>query len=443
MQMGEPAAGGAGGGSAQRKEWEGLVIEINFQTDITSARDRSAIAGPHWKEGEDPTDTWPLASTLGLGSGPFSKKAATYKVKAAGGPRTVEVKVRVTKCVNVSGTGTLRGIIGSLEIEGSCPLAAGEHTVSAQIKELPEKITYFHGLLNWRMEASDIGQVAMNGTLVELFFVLAQPDRAYTPGVWVEALRIVCLRGPVTGLGKDEDVRAVANITRYCHTHHGMRYDCYIGASHFGVRWSGGTFELWNYIHKTGLIVNCYDQAAAVQSLSGCLGIRSTWISLESYGFIRETDLVGWGMCNNPFFKGDTAVQRIGQNDAARTAFNHHTLIEHGAVGSSLGAAIGVGAVGGTLGGGIGGAVEGGGVGALSGPQAGGVVGPLVGATVALKAEGGGYMLDACAGPHMGTESRSQYVAAAIDTTTTLYGSLRRPGTVADMVACPGVKAIQ
>jgi hypothetical protein len=66
-----------------------------------------------------------------------------------------------------------------------------------------------------------------------------------------------------------------------------------------------------------------------------------------------------------------------------------------------------------------------------------------VGATVALKAEGGGYMLDACAGPHMGTESRSQYVAAAIDTTTTLYGSLRRPGTVADMVACPGVKAIQ
>jgi len=47
--------------------------------------------------------------------------------------------------------------------------------------------------------------------------------------------------------------------------------------------------------------------------------------------------------------------------DAARTAFNHHTLIEHGAVGSSLGAAIGVGAVGGTLDGGIGGAVEGGG----------------------------------------------------------------------------------
>src|SRR5262245_40123997 len=124
MQVGEPATGGAGGGTATRKEWTGEVIEITFRTNITSARDRAAISPPHWKEGVDPTDNWALASTLGLNSSPFSKTTATYLVKAAGGPQDVEVKVRVTKCVNVSGNGTLRGLIGSIEIEGSCPLAA-------------------------------------------------------------------------------------------------------------------------------------------------------------------------------------------------------------------------------------------------------------------------------------------------------------------------------
>jgi hypothetical protein len=442
MQVGEPAAAGTGGGSAQRKEWEALVIEITFKTDITSARDRAAIAPPHWKEGEDPTDSWPLATTLGLGSGPFSKKAATYMVKAAGGPKDVEVKVRVTKCVNVSGTGTLKGVIGSLEIEGSCPLAAGEHTVSATIKELPEAIAYFHGLLNWRMEASDFGQMAMNGTLIELFFVLGRPDAAYSPGVWVEALRVVCLRGPVTGIGKSEDLRAVGNITRYCHTHHGMQYDVYRGAPKFAAREIGGAYLLWNYLNKASTIVNCYDQAGAVQSLSGSLGIRPTWIYLEPFGYIRETDLVGWGQCNSPFFRGNRALQVVAQNDPGRSGFGNHAFIEHGTVAPNALEAIGLGAVAGAVGGGVIGAIAGGGVGALVGALAGALVGALIGAAVALSAERGGYILDACAGPHLGTESRSQYIAAGIDTTATLYTAPSRPGSAGDMVVCGGVSSI-
>ncbi len=450
MQVGEPAAAGTGGGAAARKEWEAVVIEITFKTDITSARDRAAIAAPHWKEGEDPTDSWPLATTLGLGSGPFSKKAATYLVKAGEGPKAVAVKVRVTKCINVSGTGTLKGVIGSLEIEGSCPLAAGEHTVSAQIKEMPENISYFHGLLNWRMEASDFGQMAMNGTLIELFFVLRTPDSGYRPGVWVEALRIVCLRGPVTGIGRSEDIRAVGNIARYCHTHHGMKYDVVEGGAVFATGQRQGKYKLWNYINKATNVVNCYDQAGAVQALSGCLGIRPTWIFLEPFGFIHETNLVGWGLCNNPFFGGNVALQIVGKNVATRTEFGNHAFIEYGSVEPSLGAAIGIGAVAGAVGGGVIGAIVGGGVGALVGVLVGAAVGALIGAAVALAAESGGYILDACAGPHLGTESRTQYVAGSIDITTTLYGTpigngynhIARPGTAADMEVCAGVGAL-
>ena len=437
MQVGEPAAAGTGGGAAARKEWEAVVIEITFKTDITSARDRAAIAPPHWKEGEDPTDSWPLATTLGLGSGPFSKKAATYLVKDGGGPRAVEVKIRVTKCINVSGTGTLKGVIGSLEIEGSCELAAGEHTVAATIKEMPENIAYFHGLLNWRMEASDFGQMALNGTLIELFFVLATPTPKYTPGVWVEALRLVCLRGPVTGIGKSEDVRAVGSITRYCHTDHGMRYDTFSGGPKFGVGGHGGHFQLWDYMHKARTTVNCYDQAGAVQSLSGCLGILPTWIYMDPYGFIQQTNLIGVGACNNPFFDNprNTRTPLTAQNDPRRSGFGNHAFIEHGSIGLSLGAAIGVSA---GAGAGVGVGV---GVGALIGALAGAAVGAVIGAIVALRAESGGYILDACAGPHMGTESRSQYWAAAIDSTTTLYGT-GHSGTVANMLPFAGVTSI-
>ncbi|MEP7124243.1 MAG: hypothetical protein ABJE95_25170 [Byssovorax sp.] len=446
MQVGEPAAAAAGGGTAARTEWEALVIEITFKTDITSALDRAAIAAPHWKEGEDPTDSFPMARQLHMGSGPFSKKAATYKVKAAGGPTEVEVKVRVTKCVNVSGTGALKGVLGSLEIHGSCPLAAGEHTISAHIQEMPKEIAYFHGMMNWRVEASPFGQRAMNGTLVELFFVLDTPYSRYTAGVWVEALRLVCLRGPVTGIGKSDDLRAVGNITRYCHTDHEMYYDVWHGASDFVPGGAGGDFQLWNYLHRATRKVNCYDQAGAVQSLAGCLGIRPTWIYLRPYGFIRETSLVGWpGQCNSPFFRAIVAVMVLGQNDAARTSFNNHAFIEHGSVAPGLGAAIGVGAALGGVGGGVIGAIAGGGVGALIGALAGAVVGAVIGAAVALGAESGGYIFDACAGPHIGTESRTQYLAAGIDKATTLYGTgyhVAAPGVPGNMVVYPGVAAI-
>jgi hypothetical protein len=370
MQVGEPAATAASSSNPPRKEWEAQVIEITFKTNITAARDKAAIAAPHWKEGEDPSDTWSLTSSLGLPDAPYSKKAAVYLVKAAGGPKDVEVKVRVTKCVNVSGTGKLKGAIGSLEIEGDCPLAAGEHTVAAQITEMPDAINHFRGQINWGVDADDIGCVSMNSSLVELFFVLAAPISAYTPGVWVEALRLVCLRGPVTGIEKKDEDRVVANVTRY---------------SHYGLSGSGGSFELSNYLAKASTTVNCYDQAGAVQTLSGAVGVTVVWIYLQPYGFINPTQLVGVGQCNNPFFSSNGSTAMVPSDDARRTAFGNHAFNEHTNI------------------------------------------------------------FDACAGPHVGTEARAAYVTAAIDATPALYARYRGrlvPGTTANMTVYSGVTGV-
>ncbi|MBL9100797.1 MAG: hypothetical protein JNL82_07560 [Myxococcales bacterium] len=378
-QLGEPA--GAGAGSEPPKVWVGRVVEVTFKSRIAAVRSKATIAGPHWKYGEDVLDKWDLAEPLKLPRGPYSKRAAVYLVKDAGGAREVEVKVEVKKCENVSGTGKLVGKLGALVVEGACPLAAGTHTVAARITEPPEGIEHLRGSILWDMEAPGTAAWTMNQSFVELFFVLAAPIAAYTQGVWVEALRLVCQRGAVRGVKPDEQALAVAKITRYCHSDHGMRYDSQRGASHYGVSSRGGVFRLADYLNQKSQRINCYDQAGAVQVLAGAVGVAVTWVFLNPYGFIKGTHLVGVGPCNSPFYESAGTAQSVDPKDPKRTAFGNHAFVELAKV------------------------------------------------------------HDACAGPHVGTESRVEYVAAAIDADPALYRG-GRPGTAADMVTFSGVTSV-
>ncbi|WAS94862.1 hypothetical protein [Nannocystis punicea] len=379
VQIGEPV--GVPGASSPPREWQGEVTEVSFNSGITAARDKAEIRAPHWRIGEDLSDPWELAEKLRLPEAPYSKKAAVYLVDGAGGAKDVEIKVRVSKCVNVSGTGKLVGSIGPIVIEGDCPLAVGEHTVKAQIKELPEAISHLRGLLQWSIEAGDLGRWALNASLVELFFILARPISPYKPGVWVEALRLVCQRGPVIGLKPDEEARVVANITRYCHADHEMEYDTEGGGSFFGVDYDGGEFVLSDYLARASSILNCYDQAGAIQALAGAVGANVKWIFLTPFGFIHPANLVGIGLCNSPFFKFYGTEKIVAADDPLRTGFGNHAFVEHGKI------------------------------------------------------------HDACAGPHLGTESRQQYIDASIDAAATrLRGDT--PGTVADMKIFAGVTII-
>ncbi|MDC0717874.1 hypothetical protein [Nannocystis bainbridge] len=379
VQIGEPV--GVSGASSPPPDWAAEVIEVSFNSGIAAARDKAAIRAPHWSIGEDLSDLWKLTQSLRLPEAPYSKKAAVYLVEGAGGPREVEVKVRVSKCVNISGMGKLVGSLGLIVIEGECPLAVGQHTVKAQIRELPEAIAHLRGLLQWGMEADKFGCWALNASLVELFFILARPIAAYTPGVWVEALRLVCLRGPVLGFKPDEEARVVANITRYCHSDHEMKYDTLGGDASFDVAGDGGAFNLSNYLARATSTLNCYDQAGAVQALAGAVGVVVSWIYLAPFGCIHTTDLVGVGRCNNPFFAFIGSEPVVAPDDPQRTAFGNHAFVEHGKI------------------------------------------------------------HDACAGPHIGTESRPQYVATTIDAVATREQGYD-PGTAADMEICPGVTSI-
>jgi len=53
-----------------------------------------------------------------------------------------------------------------------------------------------------------------------------------------------------------------------------------------------------------------------------------------------------------------------------------------------------------------------------------------------------GTVLDACAGPHTGSETKAQYCTAAIDSTPALYGGGDRAGTAADITDPGGVSSV-
>jgi hypothetical protein len=274
-----------------------------------------------------------------------------------------------------------------LVIEGTCPTAAGEHTVAAKITEPPEDIQGYRGNIAWGLDVADVPTCqSLGSTLAEIYFVIAKPkSRPYKNGVWSEVLRFLC--GKVGVVGEKDEKEAAAKVTRYCHSSHRLKYDTKRGASWYGVGNLGGVFKLSDYMLRASERCNCYDQAAAVMALSLALGATVGWRYLSPFGFIKPTNLVGFGNCNNPFFGADETKKVVAADSPDRSAFGNH----------------------------------------------------------AFDDVPGGNILDGCAGPHKGSETPDQYVSASIADTPSLYagfGGGARAGTASDIIPGTGVTGV-
>lgn len=352
----------------------GMVVEVSFDSGIKVSYAKTTISAPHWRVGDAVQD----------GSG--SKRAAVYLIESKGGSHRMLVKVTITQAQNISGAGQLLGTLDDLEMEGSCPLAIGDHVVPVTIRRLPNTIKRYKGDISWRLQTPAVGSVTLtNVTRVELFTVLDQPASFYSAreGVWTEALRFLCERAGAAG--KSTASEACRAIAEYCHGSHGLRYDTNGGRSFYGVDGHGGVFQLGSYLQAASAVVNCYDQAGAVQALAGAVGAPTEWYFLSPFGYINPTNLIGIGNCNNPFYTMTGSAPVVAADDPRRTSFGNHAFCG-----------------------------------------------------LASK------VLDACAGPHVATETKAQYVTASIDARPAIYGPPRlpRPGTVADIVTPAGLTRV-
>jgi hypothetical protein len=138
-------------------------------------------------------------------------------------------------------------------------------------------------------------------------------------------------------------------------------------------------------MERNNPLCNCYDQASAVQVLVGALGVQVAWCFLEPFGYIKPTNLVGVGLCNNPFFGTEERKKMVPWDSPDRGGFGNH----------------------------------------------------------AFARTGGSKILDACGGPHTGSETSEQYVDASIDAAPSLYGGAFRPGRASDIVVEPDIAAVK
>jgi hypothetical protein len=382
VQVGEPVSAAPPGPSADNVEFDAELVSVTFKGSLKTSHGRATISGPHWEAGKDSqlTDDWKdMARKLGLSPEPYSRRAAVYLIKgAAGASHDVQVKVKVNKSRNVSGEARLIGNLKGLTVEGKCPTSVGEHVVAATFTDVPEDIQQYRGRMAWALEVPSAASVNLGTSLAEVYFIVGPPTKPYAKvGVWSEVLRFLCGKVGVLGLKEADAIND--RVTRYCHGEHRLRYDTDHGAAHYGTYPGGGVFRLGDYMRRTRSVCNCYDQASAVQVLVGALGIRVAWLYLDPFGYIKPTNLVGVGLCNNPFFGRDERKRVVPWNSPERTAFGNHAFI---------------------------------------------------GTTRSLATK----IFDACGGPHTGTERAAEYVDSSIDRTAALYGSQYSPGTAADIV---------
>lgn len=363
------------------------IVSLKFMGGVKVALNGVVVDGPHWTRAGrgDLLDDWSARARRIKGRRKWhSKKPAAYSLT---GERKVRVEVEVTKSENVSGDGQLVGTLGSLRIEGTCPTGAGTHKVDAIINDWSDAVDGLVGKITWTMTTSSpAGNWYLGATFVELYMLLRKPARMYDAnGVPAEVLRLLCQKAKVKGKRTAAEVGAA--VAKYIHGDHGLRYDTVEGGSAYLIYPVApiASFPVVDCALRKKVKINCYDQAAAVQSLAGALGPEVQWVFMSPYGFINPTRLVGVkGRCNNPFFRNPTYTDLPyirDPRDERRSAFGNHAFCS-------------------------------------------------------LESK----ILDACAGPHLGTESLIQYIVVAVDSTTPLNHLYRGlPGTARDATGYPGV----
>ena len=151
---------------------------------------------------------------------------------------------------------------------------------------------------------------------------------------WTNALEFAIAK---TGAnGKATETNALAAITQHLFSGHGLSYATEDGLPTYI---HGFDFFLSGYIAKTGnphnsrspTMVNCVDQAVSLSSLGSLLGMPSQAVRMRPFGYLNPVDLIGVGVCNNPFFN-DPVYGRpspmCGTNDIGRSSFGMHAFVQ-------------------------------------------------------------------------------------------------------------------
>lgn len=229
--------------------------------------------------------------------------------------------------------------------------------------------------LNWRLINVNTNETLdMPTLLVELYWLYEDSCDLYRRGIPVEILREFDCH--LDGEAPVEDYqngrphehspeKIMASIVTWVFNRVPPRYDIDDGLPNFSQQQicSGFKFTLSMDKYLAALNdpvhgCNCYDVANIVLAFLHLVGIRDVqYAYMQPFGYLKKTPLIGRGPCNNPFYGDKNSPPVVPENDPGRTGFSNHAFC--------------------------------------------------------ITADG--KILDACAGPHTGTETVEQYIENAVD----------------------------
>ena len=208
-----------------------------------------------------------------------------------------------------------------------------EFAVDARIPRAIRKVDH-----RWEWKVSSINGQSVTPFVCattgphRVYTVLDTPKKPWKPNgldtqmPWTDALDLVC----TVADGKSGKVQALAAVTSYLFGDSmKFKYDVKEGEPHyFGDTQTA--FSLNDYLARRFPEVNCSDQAYGLATLGNLMGIHSTIVMTQPFGYINTVNLVGVGPCNNPVYLGTNTTNHVavcGEDDVSRSYLTRHRFV--------------------------------------------------------------------------------------------------------------------
>ncbi len=200
--------------------------------------------------------------------------------------------------------------------------------------------------LAWRLSWAGGNEFKELGSVdLEIYWLYGNPYDYFPKGIPVETLREIARvlllskvfgghgtffqKGPVP-----PEAKIVEQVVNHCFKRNPPRFNTWRGASQFTIPGSqfAGTLLINQYLHSKNdrnALCNCMDQAGVLEYYLKVIGIEEVVVySLDRFGFLNNVQLVGRGVCNNPYYGAAQGCARekavVDKNCQDRTFFNNH-----------------------------------------------------------------------------------------------------------------------
>jgi hypothetical protein len=236
-----------------------------------------------------------------------------------------------------------------METEDQCP--------EFKVYDKPGSLRFrrYEGKIGWKLTRKDKKpdrhqNCEMQKTYLELFWLYDYQRKLFRFGVPIEilrhaayALRISERTGTTPIFSPKRAIEPLSDpviktIASACFFRNPPRYDIKGRSYHFldfKPSFNRIGFRLKKYIksiHDSTAVCNCYDMAAVVQIHLKAIGIKKVkFCYMEPFGYIRLSNLVGRGLCNNPSYieNPDGTYDRnliVDENHKDRACFSSHAF---------------------------------------------------------------------------------------------------------------------